>query len=58
MNSYTLQPVGFIRSTVKGREDGPRQRARMVKSSDGSEVEGEGREGREGLGEVLLVVIF
>jgi hypothetical protein len=21
MNSYTLEPVGFIRSTVKGRED-------------------------------------
>jgi tRNA (Thr-GGU) A37 N-methylase len=27
MNSYTLEPVGFIRSTVKGREDAPRQRA-------------------------------
>ncbi len=25
MNSYTLQPVGFIRSTVKDREDAPRQ---------------------------------
>ncbi len=25
MNSYTLQPVGFIRSTLKGREDAPRQ---------------------------------
>src|ERR1043166_217363 len=25
MNSYKLQPVGFIRSTVKGREDAPRQ---------------------------------
>ena len=25
MNSYTLQPVGVIRSTVKGREDAPRQ---------------------------------
>ena len=25
MNSYTLEPVGFIRSTVKGREDAPRQ---------------------------------
>ena len=25
MSSYTLQPVGFIRSTVKGREDAPRQ---------------------------------
>ena len=25
MNSYALQPVGFIRSTVKGREDAPRQ---------------------------------
>src|SRR5438045_7692741 len=25
MNSYTLQPVGFIRSTVKGRQDAPRQ---------------------------------
>jgi tRNA-Thr(GGU) m(6)t(6)A37 methyltransferase TsaA len=25
MNSYNLQPVGFIRSTVKGREDAPRQ---------------------------------
>ena len=24
-NSYKLQPVGFIRSTVKGREDAPRQ---------------------------------
>lgn len=58
MTSYTLHPVGFIRSTVKGREDAPRQRARMGESSDRSEVEGEGREGREGLGEVLLVVIF
>ena len=27
MNSYTLEPVGFIRSTVKGREDAPRQEA-------------------------------
>jgi tRNA (Thr-GGU) A37 N-methylase len=26
MNSYTLEFVGFIRSTVKGREDAPRQR--------------------------------
>jgi hypothetical protein len=25
MNSYTLEPVGFIRSTVEGREDAPRQ---------------------------------
>jgi tRNA-Thr(GGU) m(6)t(6)A37 methyltransferase TsaA len=25
MNSYTLDPVGFIRSTVKGRNDAPRQ---------------------------------
>ena len=25
MSSYTLEPVGFIRSTVKGREDAPRQ---------------------------------
>ena len=25
MNSYTLEPVGFIRSTVRGREDAPRQ---------------------------------
>ncbi len=24
-SSYTLEPVGFIRSTVKGREDAPRQ---------------------------------
>ena len=24
-NSYTLEPIGFIRSTVKGREDAPRQ---------------------------------
>lgn len=27
MTSYTLQPVGFIRSTVRGREDAPRQGA-------------------------------
>ncbi len=27
MNSYTLEPVGFIRSTVKGREEAPRQGA-------------------------------
>ena len=25
MNSYALEPVGFIRSSVKGREDAPRQ---------------------------------
>ena len=25
MNSYTLEPVGLIRWTVKGREDAPRQ---------------------------------
>ena len=25
MNSYVLEPVGFIRSIVKGREDAPRQ---------------------------------
>jgi tRNA-Thr(GGU) m(6)t(6)A37 methyltransferase TsaA len=25
MNSYTLEPIGFIRSTVKGRKDAPRQ---------------------------------
>ena len=25
MNAYTLEPVGFIRSTVKGRADAPRQ---------------------------------
>ena len=25
MNSFTLEPVGFIRSKVKGREDAPRQ---------------------------------
>jgi tRNA-Thr(GGU) m(6)t(6)A37 methyltransferase TsaA len=25
MSSYLLHPVGFIRSTVKGREDAPRQ---------------------------------
>ena len=25
MNSYALEPVGFIRSTVKGRADAPRQ---------------------------------
>jgi tRNA (Thr-GGU) A37 N-methylase len=25
MNSCTLEPVGFIRSSVKGREDAPRQ---------------------------------
>jgi tRNA (Thr-GGU) A37 N-methylase len=25
MSSYTLQPVGFIRSTLKRREDAPRQ---------------------------------
>jgi tRNA-Thr(GGU) m(6)t(6)A37 methyltransferase TsaA len=25
VSSYTLQPVGFIRSTVKGRADAPRQ---------------------------------
>jgi len=27
MNSYTLQPVGFIRSTLKRREEAPRQRS-------------------------------
>jgi tRNA-Thr(GGU) m(6)t(6)A37 methyltransferase TsaA len=27
MSSYTLEPVGFIRSTVKGRADAPRQGA-------------------------------
>ena len=27
MTSYTLEPVGFIQSTVKGREDAPRQGA-------------------------------
>jgi len=27
MDSYTLKPVGFIRLTVKGREDAPRQGA-------------------------------
>ena len=25
MRSYTLEPVGFIRSTVKDREDVPRE---------------------------------
>lgn len=25
MDAYTLNPVGFLRSTVKGREDAPRQ---------------------------------
>jgi len=25
MNAYTLEPIGFIRSTVKGREAAPRQ---------------------------------
>src|SRR4029077_16424466 len=25
MADYTLEPIGFIRSTVKGREDAPRQ---------------------------------
>jgi tRNA-Thr(GGU) m(6)t(6)A37 methyltransferase TsaA len=25
MNSYTLEPVGFICSTIKGREEAPRQ---------------------------------
>jgi tRNA-Thr(GGU) m(6)t(6)A37 methyltransferase TsaA len=25
MNSYALEPIGFIRSTVKGRQDAPRQ---------------------------------
>ncbi|HEV2841511.1 MAG TPA: tRNA (N6-threonylcarbamoyladenosine(37)-N6)-methyltransferase TrmO [Chthoniobacterales bacterium] len=25
MSSYSLEPIGFIRSTVKGREDAPRQ---------------------------------
>ena len=25
MSSYTLEPVGFIRSTLKGREEAPRQ---------------------------------
>ena len=25
MSAYTLEPIGFIRSTVKGREDAPRQ---------------------------------
>jgi len=25
MNSYTLEPVGFLRSTVQGRADAPRQ---------------------------------
>jgi hypothetical protein len=25
MKTYKLEPVGFIRSTVKGREDAPRQ---------------------------------
>jgi tRNA-Thr(GGU) m(6)t(6)A37 methyltransferase TsaA len=25
MNSYVLQPIGFVRSTVKGRHDAPRQ---------------------------------
>jgi len=25
MNSYTLEQIGFIRSTVKRREDAPRQ---------------------------------
>ncbi len=25
MSSYTLEPVGFIRSTVMGRQDAPRQ---------------------------------
>ena len=25
MGAYTLEPIGFIRSTVKGREDAPRQ---------------------------------
>ncbi len=25
MNFYTLEPVGFIRSAVTGREDAPRQ---------------------------------
>jgi tRNA-Thr(GGU) m(6)t(6)A37 methyltransferase TsaA len=25
MNSYTLEPVGFISSTIKGREEAPRQ---------------------------------
>ncbi|MFL6353615.1 MAG: tRNA (N6-threonylcarbamoyladenosine(37)-N6)-methyltransferase TrmO [Bryobacteraceae bacterium] len=25
MNTYSLEPIGFIRSTVKGREDAPRQ---------------------------------
>jgi tRNA-Thr(GGU) m(6)t(6)A37 methyltransferase TsaA len=25
MDTYTLEPIGFLRSTVKGREDAPRQ---------------------------------
>jgi tRNA-Thr(GGU) m(6)t(6)A37 methyltransferase TsaA len=25
VSAYTLEPIGFIRSTVKGREDAPRQ---------------------------------
>jgi tRNA (Thr-GGU) A37 N-methylase len=25
MSSYTLEPIGFIRSKVKGRQDAPRQ---------------------------------
>ena len=27
MDTYTLEPIGFLRSTVKGREDAPRQGA-------------------------------
>ena len=30
MSSYTLEPVGFIRSTVNGRHDAPRQGHRAI----------------------------
>ena len=38
MNSYILKPIGFIRSTVKGREDALRQR--KVRPTSGSTLNG------------------
>src|ERR1044072_5059136 len=59
MNSYMLEPVGFIRSTVKGREDAPWQGPEGA-SDAGLEVEPRFAEALLGMevGHELIVITW
>lgn len=56
-NSSTLEPVGSIRSTVKGQADRPERRLKFAKTFVGARSELRKRDRHSGRGGSLLLVV-